>query len=392
MALPSNPKALPQRLKLPIIPQRPPAPLSPDLTSLPNSVLNRIYAFIDHPRTQIAFSLSCRTLASIAGASAIPLKGGLIKISSGGGKQVEYDKEYLLADLVKWKFIDIYSGTNKSQMQLCIRCWKYLPLHRVWKLPSGQPISTLKHVDWIHAVMLWTLGPEDADASKLHKQSTEAEEDGKAMKLPTDQANLLEDPRASSPPTDQVQARPTTLKRKRDDSTVHSHNETHADINTSNKPQKSLVITLRYRSRPKLKPRRRICPSCHCQFPPELGLSLPSSPANTSSTATSPISSNFTSSSAASSRPTTSSTPSTPPQYFLQAWPSGFAGGMLRVQSYEDVKREREVYEALKKGRKGDFRWFGRVEKEVEGEELGELGLGVRMKDGGWSGKGDVGP
>jgi hypothetical protein len=114
---------------------------------LPPEILDKIYSVIPHPQAQIAFSLCCRTFASVAASSFTPLKDGKTILRSGVHA---YDKEHLLADLLRWNFIH-----PKLDLRLCTSCWKYLPRNRVWYTREGSRLTTLKRVDWSFAIMQW---------------------------------------------------------------------------------------------------------------------------------------------------------------------------------------------------------------------------------------------
>lgn len=343
---PSHSGVLPRRLRLPTTPlpisnrlcfSHKGKPLRLRLTSLPSRVLDKIYASLPHPRTQIAFALTCRTLASVVARSPTTLKQGLIRRRGG---LTSYDKEHLLKDLVRWGFIDSFPDnvnsngkssdasvpgqseadsnststlklssnpihtSDKATLQLCTTCWTYLPLHRIWRLPSGQPISTLKRVDWIHAVMLWT-------------QSSDEEIIAQG---PSDQ------------PKDHIRSR------------NHARNHIHVETRRA---------------------QRKICPSCQCQMPPHLDSTSNSDPSH-STTSLSPYSTDFSFNN--SSHSPTTPTPPTNPKTFLQAWPSGFAQGVLRVQEYDDSEEalrlfderlKRQERRERKSGRWKGVRWFG---------------------------------
>lgn len=84
-------------------------------------------------------------MARLAGAAIKP--GTIHHYRRGGGIQ-RYGKEHLLADLRNWGFIP-------KQLKLCRSCWKFLPRYRIWKTKEGRELKTLKHVDWMWAVMRW---------------------------------------------------------------------------------------------------------------------------------------------------------------------------------------------------------------------------------------------
>jgi hypothetical protein len=131
------------------------------LTSLSEDDLIAIFNYLNHPREQIAFALSCRKIAAAVGQREPMLKPGIVRVHR---YPRHYGKESLLSDLRKWNLIP-------KELALCKACWRYLPHNRIWTTRSGVALKNLKRVDWSWAVMLWRQGGKFCPTCQIPKNS-----------------------------------------------------------------------------------------------------------------------------------------------------------------------------------------------------------------------------